>query len=162
MHQALSTFAIAYDGIRPRMGYDLTVQGLIRKRAELAGQVEGLHCQLASLMAALNAIDTSIRVFRPEIALSDLPEGIAPAPFTAFRGEVQRFLLDQLRKANRPRTTFELAEAVMEHRGLDATDRIVFMLIARRTGYALSKLRRAGKVTSRRISGSGMAEWSLD
>ena len=143
------------------MGYDLTVQGLIRKRAELAGQVEAMHCQLASLMAALNAIDTSIRVFRPDIDLGDLPERIPPAPFTAFRGEFQRFLLDALRKANGPMDTFRLAEMVCERRGLDAADKIVFRLIARRTGYALSKLRRAGKVESRRVSGNGLMEWTL-
>ncbi|HYC95041.1 MAG TPA: hypothetical protein VEB39_05015 [Sphingomicrobium sp.] len=143
------------------MQYDLTVQGLIRKRAEIAGQVEAMHCQLASLMNQLNALDQSIRVFKPDIDLADLPERIPPAPFTAFRGEFQRFLLEELRKANKPRTTFELAEAVCERRSLDAADKIVFRLIARRTGYALSKMRRAGKVRSRRICGNGMMEWAL-
>lgn len=130
------------------MGYDLTVQGLIRKRAELAGQVEAMHCQLASLMNQLNAIDTSIRVLKPDIDLGDLPERIPPVPFTAFRGEFQRFLLDELRKANGPLDTFRLAEMVCERRALDATDKIVFRPIARCTGYALSKLRRSGKVHS--------------
>lgn len=143
------------------MGYDLTVQGLIRKRAEIAGQVENLHMELASLMAQLNALDSSIRVFKPGIELSDLPERLPPAPFTAFRGEVQRFLLEELRKANHPLTTFDLAAAVMERRGLDATDKIVFTLIARRTGYALSKLKRAGRVDSRRVSRNGWMAWEL-
>lgn len=143
------------------MGYDLTIQGLIRKRAELAGQVEAIHCQLSSLMAQLNAIDTSIQVFRPGIELADLPEKVPPAPFTAFRGEFQRFLLDQLRQADRPLTTFELAEAMMDRRGLDKGDRIVFTLIARRTGYALTKMRKAGKVERRPHGQSRLMEWSL-
>jgi hypothetical protein len=143
------------------MGYDLTVQGLIRKRAEIAGQVEAMHCQLASMMSQLNALDQSIRVFKPDIDLADLPERVPPAPFTAFRGEFQRFLLDELRKANKPRTTFELAEAVCERRALDATDKIVFRLIARRTGYALAKLRKGGKVTSRRAHRSAPLSWQL-
>ena len=140
--------------------YELTVHGLIRKRADLAGQVEALHMTLASLMAQLNAIDTSIRVFRPAIDLEDLPEKIPPAPFTAFRGEFQRFLLDTLRAADRPLNTLELGEAVMATRALDASDKIVARLIARRTGYSLCKLRRKGVVESRRIAGGNAPmEW---
>ena len=142
--------------------YELTVHGLIRKRADLAGQVEALHMQLASLMAQLNAIDTSIRVFRPAIDLDDLPAKIPPAPFTAFRGEFQRFLLDTLREAGRPMDTLELGEAVMATRALDSSDKIVARLIARRTGYALCKLRRKGAVTSRRLgTRNGPMEWRL-
>ena len=142
--------------------YELTVHGLIRKRADLAGQVEALHMQLASLMAQLNAIDTSIRVFRPAIDLEDLPEGVPPAPFTAFRGEFQRFLLDTLREADRPLDTLELGRMVMERRALDPSDKIVARLIARRTGYALNKLRRKGIVTSRRLGGSNEPmEWRI-
>jgi len=142
------------------MGYDLTVQGLIRKRAELAGQVEALHMQLASVMASLNAIDTSIRVFKPDIDLEDLPSRIPPAPMTAFRGEFQRFLLDELRKAGRPLSTLELAAMVMERRALDPTDKIIGKLIARRTGYALCKLRRNGMLTSRDVDRrGGLQEW---
>lgn len=143
------------------MGYDLTVQGLIRKRAELAGQVEAMHCQLASIMAQLNAIDTSIRVFKPEIDLDDLPERTAPAPFSGFRGEIQRFLLDELRKANLPRTTFDLADAIMDRRGLDRSDKIATSLIRKRTGYALAKLRKSGRVTSSRSHRSTPLEWQI-
>lgn len=144
------------------MGYDLTVQGLIRKRAELAGQVEALHMQLASLMASLNALDTSIRVFKPMVELDDLPSRVPPAAMTAHRGEFQRFLLDQLRKAERPLSTLELAAAVMEKRFLDPTDKIVASLIARRTGYALCKLRRNGVVTSRAVGRrGGLQEWCV-
>ena len=144
------------------MGYDLTVQGLIRKRAELAGDVEALHIKLASLYAALNALDTSIRVFKPAIELDDLPCRVPPAPMTAFRGEFQRFLLDRLRNAERPLSTLELAADVMEQRKLDARDKIVASLIARRTGYALCKLRQKGLVTSRDIfRRGGLQEWTI-
>lgn len=143
------------------MGYDLTVQGLIRKRAELAGQVEALQAQITATMAALHALDTSIRIFKPDIDLEDLPERIVPAQFTGFRGEIQRFLLDKLRKANQPLTTFDLADAIMAKRGLDVNDRIALNLIRKRTGYALAKLRKAGAVTSSRTHRSAPLAWSL-
>lgn len=141
------------------MGYDLTLSGLLRKRGEMAGQVEALQAQLGQLITDLSHIDATIRVFRPDIDLADLPEKIAPAPFTGFRGEIQRFLMNELRKANGPLSTFDLAERIMRKRGLDPDDRLHFKLIAKRTGYALAKLRNKGRVTSRRAHSSAPMEW---
>ncbi len=59
-------------------GYDLTVQGLIRKGTELAGLAEGLRAQLGVQLSALDHIDATIRIFKPDIDLADLPERIAP------------------------------------------------------------------------------------
>lgn len=143
------------------MGYELTLQGLLRKRAELCGVVEGLRVQLGAQLDALNHIDATIRVFKPDIDLVDLPERLAPPANAAFRGEVQRFLLDKLRKADRPMTTFDMTEAVMRSRGLDPADRVLFQLIAKRTGHSLSKLRRQGKATSYRAGKSALLEWKV-
>jgi len=84
----------------------------------MAGQVEAMQAKLGALIADMTHLDATIRVFRPDIDLADLPEKLAPAPFTGFRGEIQRFLLDELRKANHPLSTFDLAETVMRKRGL--------------------------------------------
>jgi hypothetical protein len=143
------------------MGYDLTVQGLLRKRAEMAGQVEAIRGQLGGLIVDLSHIDAAIRVFRPDIELDDLPEGSVPAPFTGFRGEIVRFILDLLRNANGSLDTFQIAEHVMVKRGLDPADRMHFKLIAKRTGYALAKLRKAGKVTSQRAHRSAPLQWTV-
>jgi hypothetical protein len=143
------------------MGYDLTVQGLIRKRADLAGQVETMNARLTATMAQLHALDTAIRVFKPEIDLDDLPERAAPPPFSGFRGEIQRFLLDELRKANAPQSTFDLADKIMDRRGLDRSDKIATNLIRRRTGYALAKLRKKGRATSWRAHPSAPLLWEL-
>ncbi len=75
--------------------------------------------------------------------------------------EIQRFLLDALRRSNHPLNTQELADKLLAHRGLDASDKIVARLILRRTGYALAKLRKGGKVTSSRSHRSALLEWSL-
>ena len=143
------------------MGYDLTLSGLLRKRAEIAGQVEGLRAQTRSLLSALDHIDATIRIFKPEIELEDLPEGTVPPALTGTRGDLQRFLIDQLRRANRPLNTFEIAEAVMVGRGMDPADRVVAKLIQRRTGYGLAKLRNKGRVTSKRAHRSAPLQWQL-
>ncbi|HKC02981.1 MAG TPA: hypothetical protein VKC17_06730 [Sphingomicrobium sp.] len=127
----------------------------------MAGELEGLRLQMRSLVDGLTHIDAAILVFRPDLHLEDLPEGVAPLPFAGFRGEIQRFLLDELRKANAPLSTFEIAERVMVKRGLDPTDRVLFKLIARRTGYSLARMRSRNKVTSKRAHRSAVMEWEL-
>ena len=127
----------------------------------MAGQVEAMQAQLGALIMDLSHVDAAIRVFRPDIDLADLPEKLAPAPFTGFRGEIQRFLLDELRKANHPLSTFELADAEMRKRGLDPDDRVFTKLIQRRTGYALAKLRSKGRVTSARAHRSAPLSWTV-
>jgi hypothetical protein len=143
-------------------GYDLTLSGLLRKRAETAGQAEGLRAQLAAMLSALDHIDAVIRILKPDIDLEDLPERpVAPA-LSGTRGDLQRFLLDQLRRSNQPLDTFELARRVINERKLDPQDRVIVKLIQRRTGYALAKLRNKGKVTSGRAHRSAPLEWRLN
>jgi hypothetical protein len=127
----------------------------------MVGQVEAMQTQLGALFVDLSHVDAAIRVFRPDIELADLPEKIAPGPFTGFRGEIQRFLLDELRRSNEPLSTFDLAEHIMRKRGLDPADRLHFKLITKRTGYALAKLRNKGEVASKRTHRSAPLNWTL-
>jgi hypothetical protein len=143
------------------MGYDLTLSGLLRKRAEMAGQAEATRAQLGEQLSALDHLDAVIRIFKPDIDLEDLPERPVPPALSGTRGDLQRFLIDQMRRANQPLNTFELAEAVMRERGLDPADLAVRKLLRHRTGYALAKLRRKGKVTSSRAHRSAPLEWEL-
>jgi hypothetical protein len=112
-------------------------------------------------LGALDHIDATIRVFKPDIDLMDLPERPAPPPNAAFRGEVQRFLLHTLRTAGAPMTTLQLAEAVMASRGLNVADRVLAKLIGKRTGHSLARLRKQGFVTGERYSKGAELEWQL-
>jgi hypothetical protein len=141
------------------MGYDLTVQGLIRKRAEVAGQAEVARDQLTARLAELDAIDRTIRVFQPDIDLDDLPVKPAAPAMTGTRGEFQRFLLNALRKAEGPLTTDDLAKLVMAERGMNQADKVLAKLLRERTGNSLAKLRRAGKTRSAKVG--GLLEWTL-
>ena len=139
----------------------MTLSGLLRKRAEIAGHAEALRAQFQEQLSALDHVDAVIRILKPDIDLADLPVRVAPPALSGTRGDLQRFLLTQLRTANGPLDTFQLAEHVMQKRGLDPADRVVAKLIQKRTGYAMAKLRRAGKVTSKRAHRSAPLEWSV-
>jgi hypothetical protein len=142
-------------------GYELTLTGLLRKRGELTSDVEALRDQLSAKLAALDAVDATIRVFNPNISPDVLPERPAPPPSAAFRGEVQRFLLHTLRTAAAPMRTTQLAHAIMANRNLSTADRVLTKLFEKRTGSSLGKLRRGGFIEGRRYGAGAELEWVL-
>ena len=142
-------------------GFETTVSGLLRKRAALVSEIEGQRLAIDASLAALATMDSAIRVFRPDIEHSDLPERPAPVASAAFRGEVQRFLLGTLRSADKAMTTTELARTIMDARKLNHADRTLAKLIRARTGHSLSNLRRAGFVVSRKFGSGSELEWKL-
>lgn len=142
-------------------GFELTLQGLLRKRGEMARDVEAMREQLGVLLSGLDHIDAAIRIFNPAIDLEDMPERPVPPPNPAFRGEVQRFLLHTLRAAGEPMTTHDLAAAVMEARRLNTADRVLFKLVSVRTGHALTRLRKMGHVVSEREGKGALLTWRV-
>lgn len=141
-------------------GYILTVHGLLRKRAALASEIEHHRAQIDVRLVALDHVDATIRVFKPDIDIGDLPERPAPPPNAAFRGEVQRFLLDALRRADGPLTTTALALRIMEARQLDVSDRVLAKLIRARTGNSLRRLGKSGYIVSRKYGTGAELEWA--
>lgn len=142
-------------------GYDQTLSGLLRKRAELAAEVEKARQEWEIAGSALDAIDAAIRVFRPTIAPEDLPEK-RPAPaYTGGTNEIQRYLLDLLRRSGKPIRTLEAAAAVMAERHIDPRDRVASTLIRKRCGEALGRLRLRGLVTGVKYGSGVELEWRL-
>lgn len=139
----------------------LVVHGLINKRAETVGKIEAMRDQLAQAMADLDSLDRAIRIFDPAIDLSELPGKPVPPSNAAFRGEVQRFLLDRLRVSDTALTTLDLAAAVMDVRGLNRSDKVLAKLIATRTGHSLGRLRSKGFVTAEKANAGGLLRWQL-
>lgn len=139
----------------------LVVHGLIDKRAETVGKIEALQAQLAQLLSDLDSLDRSIRIFEPDIDLTDAPVKPVPPANAAFRGEVQRFLLDTIRKSDITLTTHDLARAIMEARGLNTADKALLKLISTRTGHSLSSLRRKGFVAAEKANAGGLLRWKL-
>ena len=84
------------------------VHGLIKKRAEIVGRIQALQVEAARLIADLDHLDCSLRIFDPEIDFEDMPVKPLPPPNAAFRGEFQRSLLEMLRGKQRWLSTDEL------------------------------------------------------
>ena len=73
------------------------VSALIRKRAEIAGQIEHAQTSLRQFIIDLDNLDATLSLFAPDIDLEEIRPKPLPPRNQAFRGEVLRLLLAALR-----------------------------------------------------------------
>ncbi len=130
------------------MANENVVSGLIRKRAEIAGQIEHLQDRLRQLVIDLDNLDATIHLFDPDIELGTVKPKPIPPRHQAFRGEVTRIVLTALRNAKKPLTTRDIAQRVMAERGLDTSNERLLRLMSKRTGACLRDHRKRGLVRS--------------
>lgn len=142
-------------------GYDQTLSGLLRKRAELAGEVETHRSRWEDASASLEAIDRAILVFSPGLTASELPERKRAPVAADGTTELQRFLLDLLRRSGEPVRTLQAAAAMGAERGIDPRDRVATTLLRKRVADAFYRLRKRGVVSAERYGSGSELEWSL-
>ncbi len=139
---------------------DYVVAGLVKRRAELAGEADALQARLAQIATELGHLDATIRLFDPDFALAAIRPKRPRAANSAVRGEMSRAVLGVLREAAEPMTTAAVVEAVMAARGMDAQDRKAMDLMMGRVGMALRRQERNGAVRGERGPGQAVA-WEL-
>ena len=139
---------------------DYVVSGLVKRRAELAGEADALKGRLAQIGADLGHLDATIRLFDPDFDLAAIRPRRVRAADTAKRGEMSRSVLGVLREAAGPMTTASVVEAVMTASGTDGQDRKAAARMANRVGLALRRQERNGAVRSERREGRVMA-WEV-
>lgn len=114
-----------------------TINGLVAKRAELAGKFEHHQAVTRQLLIDLDAIDQAIRMFAPDMELSEIKPKPLPPRHAAYKGEVARIILGTLRDAKRPCSTQELTMHVMAERGMNTADKRLVKTVSKRVGACL-------------------------
>jgi hypothetical protein len=113
------------------------ITGLIRKRAEIAGQLEAAQTQVRQLIIDLDNVDATIRLFNPDIDLAEIRPKPLPPRHMAFKGEISRAILGVLRQSAGPLTAHDLTLRVMGERGLNAADPRLLRTVQKRVGASL-------------------------
>lgn len=120
-----------------------TVSGLREKHAEIAGLIEHTRAALARLVADLEAVEHTIRLFDPE---AELPRAKpVPSRHAAFKGEMRRDVMAALRAGAEPATSLQIARQIVASRALP-DDAKTLSMMRKRVGAALYKLRAKGWV----------------
>lgn len=114
------------------------LSGLVRKRAELAGDIETAQANLQKMIRDLENLDSTIRLFDADYQIEAIrPTAFRPPKNWAKRGEMTRIILGVLRQAAEPLTTRDIAFQLMQERALDTGDVRFLRLMTKRCGVAL-------------------------
>jgi hypothetical protein len=132
----------------------------LSSRAELAGLLEHRQAKFRQLMIDLDAIDQSLRLFKPDIELDAIKPKPMPPRHAAYKGEVARIVLGTLRDAKRPCSTQELTMHVMAERGMNTADSRLVKTVGKRVGACLRHHRTKGLIRSAKGLGDRIA-WEV-
>lgn len=133
---------------------DHVLTALVKRRAELAGDIEATHERLRKLVDDLENLDQTIRQFAPDFQVETIrPKAFRPPADWAHRGQMSRVILSILRQATEPMTTRDVALEMLVTRAMDPSDQRMLRTMLRRVGTALRMQRDNGAVRSKQGTG---------
>lgn len=140
---------------------DYVLTGLVKRRAQLTGDIQRTHDALRKMVADLESLDATIRQFDPSHNVEAIrPKAFRPPKDWANRGEMSRIILSILRMASEPMTTRDIAVELLVTRALDQSDLRLLRLMTKRVGVALRGQKDGGTV--RVLPGPGqMVLWEV-
>jgi len=140
---------------------DYVMTGLVKRRAELAGEIDATQEKLRSLIRDLEHLDATLHIFDPDIQIAAIkPRTFRPPEDWSHRGQMTRLILNVLRQTTEPMTTRDIAVQIMSERALDQDDLRLVRLMAKRCGVALRGLRDKKTVIATQGPGQFML-WEL-
>lgn len=129
------------------------VTALRSKRAELAGQIDALQDQLREAMIAVDHVDSTLRLFVPDIDLDEIKPKPLPPRHHAFKGQMTRAILAMLRKEG-AMDAKAITLRLMAERELNLSDKVLVKAMQKRIGAALRNLRERTLVRSSQGAGA--------
>jgi hypothetical protein len=125
--------------------YSHTVNGLLQKRADLFNEAERLRDRLAEIKNDIGAIDRTLNVLGYKGDLdAAMPRQKREVIFG--RGELSKAIYRELREAEGPLSSRDIAREIVALRGEDARDRKYLSDLTKRVSKALRAMREEGNV----------------
>jgi hypothetical protein len=130
------------------------VSGLVKRRAQLAGDIEKAHEALRRMVLDLENLDATILQFEPDFKIEAIkPKAFRPPKDWSNRGEMTRICLSILRLASEPLTSRDVALQLLTERALNREDQRLLRLMTKRVGVALRLQKAKGTVRSQQGPG---------
>jgi predicted nuclease with TOPRIM domain len=138
---------------------DAVIVALVKRRADLAGELNDTQGRLNQLHADLAALDDVIKQFDPDYRLDSIRPRYRRQASTAETASISRAVLDTLRRAGEPLSAKAIGALVMAERGLNEQDRALVRSMTKRVDMALRYQRTNGMVEAR--DGEAGVIWGL-
>lgn len=139
------------------------VSALMDKRAEILGEIEFRHKEIARLTQDLTHLESTLSIFSPNISIATQKPKEYRMRLSPFKhGELPILIMEMLRLSEKPMATNEIAYKLAENRGLPTDkdyDRVV-----KPVHSVLQRMRRSGVVchVGRVVgAGGGAILWKL-
>src|SRR6476660_10092110 len=117
---------------------EFVLSGLVKRRAELAGDIENTHEALRKMVLDLESLDATIVQFDPDFRVETIkPKAFRPPKDWSNRGQMSRIILSVLRQAAEPLTSRDIALELLVERALDKNDQQLLRLMTKRVAVAL-------------------------
>ncbi len=113
-----------------------TISGLQTKRAELVKLRKDLMREAKKVLCDIDHIDATIRLLDPKADVERLRLNRYATKHRAQKGQMKRFVLNQLRIAEAPLTSRQITEAWVKDRGLKA-DEDTLVILRKRIGACI-------------------------
>jgi len=108
---------------------------LIRKRQEIAAELDAAQSRMRQSILDIDAVDATIRFIQPDIDLDLVKVRPTPRRHEAHRGNTSRLIQSLLRETGEPLFHREITQRVMDARGLNPADRA----LCQRCGIGLGR-----------------------
>lgn len=127
--------------------FEHTITGLLTKRADLFGEAERIRDRLAEIKNDIGALD---RVLGTLGYTGDLDAAMPRQKREVLfgKGELSKAIYGELRNAEGPLSSRDIAREIVTMRGEDARDRKYLSELTKRVSKALRAMREAGEVRS--------------
>ena len=137
------------------------VEGLVKRRAALAGEMKRTQAALAQMARDLETLDGALRIVAPDLDIPAIaPKMVKPPEDWSKRGEMSRVVLGMLRLSAKPLTAREMAAEMIVQRGLVASPQLL-NLMTRRVSTCLRDRRDQGLVNNAPTRGGQWLEWRI-
>ena len=89
------------------------LSGLIRKRQEIAAELDTAQSKVRQLILDIDALDATLRLFQPDIDLDVVNVRPTPRRHEAHRGDTSRLIASLLREVEGPLSHRKITVRVM-------------------------------------------------
>jgi hypothetical protein len=137
--------------------FEHTITGLLTKRADLFNEAERIRDRLAEIKNDIGAID---RVLGTLGYAGDLDAAMPRQKREVIfgRGELSKAIMGELRHAEGPLSSRDIAREIVTMRGEDARDRKYLSELTKRVSKALRQMKAEGHVGSA-VDAKGNLSW---